>query len=693
MTDKYVYIAVAVSFFVNLIIIIAFRASDRKTNNFKIVQTKFKEFRSEVSSTMARMNSTVHDCEQNISSRIEHASSVQEQLAESIDLVLVHQRELDELSGVCENYGNALKKLKVQTEQAENRLYAVQAEVRKIEAVHEYAAQFQKETERLMQQMNSLKADYVRLVASTEQDLKAASMNQKEENSQMLSLFSQSIDRAKVQLSDYMAQEKTAYDDICRQEEAAAEKRLETLSEKLAEIDSAVKEKEDSLGAFVSDIKAEIDTLSLRKDAVIREYEEKSSELESNRNAAILSYENKRDALFSEIESRVAASSEDLRAAGVTAQTSLEAKIREKADETEAFTDSCFERIDRTRKEIDDDIEKKRNLVALSLDEYSRKAEEKEQEFEESLGVKKEEINALLESYSRKMEDEEKNVQEKIARMKDESASVIASFREDLDALRSQYQEDVEKAEADRDGIVEACTQDLMARKEELEEKIGALDRKRSEIEAGFAKAVDENRASFAQDVKNLEDSQKQYRQRCLTALEDVVEKTQNDGIQILGRIRAQGEDFLKTVAKATGDSEKTYHILTETMHGKVREAEESLEDLRNKIRETEALLSEQMENLTKVKEEIWNLQKEEKSLENDVNSLREDRDKLQSEKAQAKNERLSEEANLVRIKGQQKAFLDEKRSARPHRKIFEDMEDIVTGEEVEVDVSDDDEM
>ena len=135
MSTTYIYVAIGVSFLVNLIILIAFRAADRKDRTLKSLNQQVKNFRSEVSSTMNRMSSTARDCEQNISSRIEHANTVQNHLAESIDLVLVHQRELDDLSGVCENYGNALKKLKVQTEQAENRLYAVQAEVRKIEAV------------------------------------------------------------------------------------------------------------------------------------------------------------------------------------------------------------------------------------------------------------------------------------------------------------------------------------------------------------------------------------------------------------------------------------------------------------------------------------------------------------------------------------------------------------------------------
>ena len=166
------YILIGVCFLLNLIVVLAFRAADKKDRSLKNLNQQVKNFRFETTSFMNRFTEISRDCEQNITSRIEYANTVQNHLAESIDMVLVHQKELDELSGVCENYGNALKKLKAQTEQAENRVYAVQAEVRKTEAVKDYALQFQKDIERLTSQLDSLKADYVRLVASTEQDLK-----------------------------------------------------------------------------------------------------------------------------------------------------------------------------------------------------------------------------------------------------------------------------------------------------------------------------------------------------------------------------------------------------------------------------------------------------------------------------------------------------------------------------------------
>lgn len=630
-----IYIAIGVSFLLNLIIVIAFRAADRKDKNMKMVNERIKAFRNEMTQTLSRLNSTARDCEQNITSRVEHASSVQEHLAESIDLVLVHQRELDDLSGVCENYGNALKKLKVQTEQAENRLYAVQAEVRKIEAVNEYAVQFQKETERLTAQMDSLKSDYVRLVASTEQDLKAASQSQKEENNEMLTLFSQSLERAKIQFSDYIAGEKKGWDDICRREEAEAQARLESLSRKADEADAASSRSREELESCLLDIKAKLDELELRKDAIMKDAEEKSTSLDSDRNAAVLAFENRRDAIFKEYEERIAKCTEDLESAVRSTENTLEADLRDK----------------------------------------------------------EEEIAASIENYTEKLSEKEKAVEGDIEKLTQEKEKVLEEFSERFDALKKEASLGFDENEERKKAIISDCSAKLDERRDRAEEEVMRLKEEKSRIEAEFDETIREKKDIFESELASLETKRTQYRERCEGDLSQVVENAHSTAGVLLSKLKSQGEEFLRAVSSATGDSEEAYRILTETAHGKIREAETTLADLRNKIRETEAELSEQVEKVTKVKEEIWNLQQEQKNLENEVSSLEEDRTKLQSARAQAKNDRISEEANLVRLKGQQRSLREEnKEKSEPKKSLFEEM-DVVIGPEEDVDVFDDDDL
>ena len=61
------------------------------------------------------------------------------------------------------------------------------------------------------------------------------------------------------------------------------------------------------------------------------------------------------------------------------------------------------------------------------------------------------------------------------------------------------------------------------------------------------------------------------------------------------------------------------------------------------------------------MKETIWNLQQEEKRLQDEIDTLGQDRDKLQDETREVRSKRINEEANLVRLKGQQKV-IEEKR-------------------------------
>lgn len=630
MTNTTIYLAIGLSFIINLIIMLAFRAADKRNNNLKRLQQQTRNFRSEVSSTMNRITSTSRDCEQNITSRIEHAAAVQEHLAESIDMVLVHQKELDDLSDVCENYGNALKKLKVQTEQAENRIYAVQSEVRKIEAVNEYAVQFQKEIDRLTGQMGALKADYVRLVASTEQDLKTASQNQKEENSEMLTLFSQSIERAKTQLSDYMAEEKRAYDDICREEEQNARTRLDDLTSHFNEIDSLLSSRREEMETFSASLKAQVESLEIKRDGVVGVMEEKKASLDTDFNAAVQSYENKRDALFGEIDRKIEKSSEDMESAIKSTENTLEEALRDKEED-----------------------------IASILTSYSERIDEKEKGLEESMNALSLKCDTLLSSF-----------EDGINNLKNGMEDSFTSFRERETALMDEAEEKMNE------------------KRREIEEDIVSLRKEKDRISEEFSSITALRKENFDKEISELEERREQYKERCRASLDEVVAESTENGMNSLQKIKAQGDEFIKTVTRATGEGEKAYHILMETASGKVKEAEESLRDIRVKIKETESVLSEQVENVTKMKEELWNLQQEEKSLQSEISSLEDEKTKLESESKKAKSDRISEEATLVRLKGQQKSLQDEKTKAK--KPVFEEM-DIVTGLEEEVDVSDDD--
>lgn len=629
-----IYMAIGACFLLNLIILIAFRTADRKDTSLKKVNQQVKNFRSEVSSTINRMTSTARDCEQNITSRIEHAQTVQTHLAESIDMVLVHQKELDNLSGVCESYGNALQKLKIQTEQAENRIYAVQAEVRKIEAVNDYALQFQKDIERLTNQLDSIKSDYVRLVASTEQDLKNAASNQKEENNQMLLMFTQALDRAKSQFSDYVADERKAFDESCVEQETISREQLKALDEKINELDEKANARKSEFDDYLSSLSTTLSSFMSTRDNIVEE---------------------------------------------------VKNKIEEMKEEVEAYSSSLVEKEDTLIREIDDKL----RTTIEDLDSAIRSTEDT---LEERLNDKEDEISSALESNTEKLNEKEKELAEALLQFNKDKEDIISGFNNEIVLIKDEIKNAVEDTKKAKDEILCEIKKNIDENQEQSNKVYEAFLCKLDDEKSNNSRYLENKAEDFKREIEILEKEREQYKQRCKDSLADVVDETRNEGFVALQKIKSQGEEFLKTVSTRILDTEKTYNLLTEITQGKIKEAAESLEDYQKKIKESEVDLSKHQAEITNMKEAVWNLQQQEKSIKSDIDSLKDDRSKIQNETAEAKNKRINEEANLVRLKGQISIANEKNKEAKKERKkpTFEEV-DIIIGDEEEIDVSDDD--
>lgn len=629
-----IYMAIGACFLLNLIILIAFRTADRKDKSLKKVNQQVKNFRSEVSSTINRMTSTARDCEQNITSRIEHAQTVQTHLAESIDMVLVHQKELDNLSGVCESYGNALQKLKIQTEQAENRIYAVQAEVRKIEAVNDYALQFQRDIERLTNQLDSIKSDYVRLVASTEQDLKNAASNQKEENNQMLLMFTQALDRAKSQFSDYVVDERKAFDESCVEQESISREQLRALDEKINELDERADIRKSEFDSYLSSLSTTLSSFMATKDSVVEEMKNKINEIKEELEKSSSALIEKKDILIGEVNDRLRTTIEDLDSAIRSTEDTLEERLNDKEDE----------------------------------------------------------ISSALESSTEKLNEKEKEIAASVLQFNKDKEGIISSFNNEIALIKDEMENAIENTKKAKDEILCEIRKHIDENQEESNKVYEAFINKLDEEKNKNSRYLENSAEDFKKEVETLERERDQYKQRCKDSLADVVDETRNEGYVALQKIKNQGEEFLKTVSTRILDTEKAYNLLTEITQGKIKEAAESLEDYQNKIKESEVDLSKHQAEITNMKEAVWNLQQQERSIKSDIDSLKDDRSKIQNETAEAKNKRINEEANLVRLKGQISIANEQNKEVKKEKKrpTFEEV-DIVIGDEEEIDVSDDD--
>ena len=257
-----------VLFFLSLLIFFSVRSSDKKSRSLANVNAQIKSFRSEVSATTQRLLTTAQDCTDNVQTHVDKARNTVDIVNTCLDRLSQHQKDLTQLEGVCVDYRRALDKLKVQTEQAEGRIAVVQQEVRKAESVSEFVKSFHEEAELLVNQMQDLKAEYVRLVTSTQESLKQQAALQKSENTDMLSQFSSAVERQKAQLVEFINVEKQGFSRECEEQTRVAESITEKVRTYRSEVEEAIKNAsstnqslKDSMRAFVEEERALLDSM------------------------------------------------------------------------------------------------------------------------------------------------------------------------------------------------------------------------------------------------------------------------------------------------------------------------------------------------------------------------------------------------------------------------------------------------
>ena len=255
-------------FVLSLLIFFSVRSSDKKSRSLANVNAQIKSFRSEVSATTQRLITTAQDCTDNVQTHVDKARNTVDIVNTCLDRLSQHQKDLTQLEGICVDYRSALDKLRLQTEQAENRIAVVQQEVRKAESVSDFVKSFHEEAELLVNQMQDLKAEYVRLVTSTQESLKQQAALQKSENTDMLSQFSSAVERQKAQLVEFINVEKQGFSRECEEQTRVAESITEKVRTYRSEVEEAIKNAsstnqslKDSMRAFVEEERALLDSM------------------------------------------------------------------------------------------------------------------------------------------------------------------------------------------------------------------------------------------------------------------------------------------------------------------------------------------------------------------------------------------------------------------------------------------------
>ena len=481
-------------FILSLLIFFAVRSADKKTRSLQNVNMQIKNFRSEATGTLSDMKATSQDCIDNVQSHVAQARQTYEAVNGTLDRLQAHKNDLTNLEGVCVNYKMSLEKLKTETEHVEARITNVQRETMKLEEIYSASRTFQEEADTLINQIQDFKAEYVRLVASTQESLKQQAMLQKKENADMLSSFQSILERQKAQFVEFMNNEKLGFQRECEDQLRIAE----TTGDKVRASRSEIEESLKSASASFADMKTDFRTFLETADKRIADG---------------------KDSVDVKLE---------------MASRSIETKLEE------------------ARKKLDENIESFTDNMDDMLEEYSRKRAAQEDSFrekqEETLKLfddKKAEVDEYLENAGREVEnlsmtmDREKNAYLQNTRVayREALTEELDQAKGSLDNLLSLVGKEVTEL-SERSSEIRVATDELSRQSlEKISESVSRL----SEL-GGKIRESEQNLTDIQEDITGSREELYKLQQD-QDKIEKLIEGSKNELSEMKSRVsEARGE-------------------------------------------------------------------------------------------------------------------------------------------------------
>ncbi len=504
-------IVISVALFIlSLLIFFSVRSSDKKSRSLANVNAQIKSFRSEVSATTQRLLTTAQDCTDNVQTHVDKARNTVDIVNTCLDRLAQHQKDLTQLEGICVDYRRALDKLRLQTEQAENRIAVVQQEVRKAESVSEFVKSFHEESELLVNQMQDLKAEYVRLVTSTQESLKQQAALQKSENSDMLSQFSSAVERQKAQLVEFINVEKQGFTRECEEQTRVAESITEKVRDYRSEVEEAIKGASSSNQALKDSMRAFIE-------------EERSS------------LENLRSELSESLESMKRSVDDEKRG--------LDDKVKECSDRLNASFDAILQNFNSKKSSFDELVEEK-------YKDLDKRMSSREGDLKESISSMVKEVDDRILSLSK-----EKDAYSEKARIGYRAAlaseleeisnsfdKIKASVMEQIDSLAERAKDTRETVAMLSSGEAEKLSE-TVARLKELSDKIALSEANLTAIQEQVTEAKEElykSQKDHGKLVGQINDVQKDL-EKAQSELSEAKERRMKEEAQVV-KLRLEQE-------------------------------------------------------------------------------------------------------------------------------------------------------
>ena len=230
-----------------------------------------------------------------------------------------------------------------------------------------------------------------------------------------------------------------------------------------------------------------------------------------------------------------------------------------------------------------------------------------------------------------------------------------------------------------------------------LEEKYRDLDKRMSSRESELKESI----SSMAKDVDDrilsLSKEKDAYSEKVRigyrVALAEELESISGN----FEKMKAAVTEQMEILAERAKDTRETVALLSSGEADKLSETLSRLKELNDKISLSEANLTAIQEQVTEAREDLYKSQKEHGRLVSQINDVHKDIEKAQNELSQAKEKRMREEAETVKLRLEKERSLekeekkDEKKS-RAETIIEQFPDDIFIGEEEEINLDDEDE-
>lgn len=560
-----------VSFLLDLIVAFLVRRSIKNDRMSKMITMQQAAFRTESAATLDRMRTTAKECQQDVEMSTSQAEDMVRQISDSLKTLSDYQEDLAALQSVCAEYKSALEKLRIATDQAEARISAVQQEVRKVEAANERMDSFRGEAERSMNQLQDLKAEYVRLVAATQESLRSAAETQKAENQEMLSSFQQQIDRAKELFGSFVTQERMDFKAFADSEMKKAEDQAVDTENRRDSIIRSLEEGKAELEAFRSDLSDSIGELSTLRDSIKSDGEEASKAFEE-------AIERKK----SEAADAATSSLEEARSAIDSLIREASIGMEKRKDEISDGIDALSGRLDGLMKECEGGIEafiqERKGLLESDCDALAAR-----------FGEEKEAISSALASFESQRTEAAENTNAVVQ----EALRSIESARLALDGERSSF------IEASKDAVSKSFSDMLEGVNQRYERMKGEGD--------AFVKAI-ADRINDTRETITLLSQGEQER------IQDSVERLQ----ELDRKIRSSEEQLQKLSETITASREELFSVQQDRgrLDSEIEERNKTLSHLNDEMQKSKSARISEEAALVRLKLQISNLEKERKQSE-----------------------------------------------------------------------------